>query len=87
MDIATIWSTLQTTMRCMESGQGDWDNHLETAQAAILLLMEYPTPDIVEQVKRSGLPTRGVLRWLAHEAGQMGMVDQDKLKSLAASLG
>ena len=81
MNIEVVWSTLETTLRIMESGFGDWNNHLETTRACVSLIMDYPANEIVEQVKNSNFPTLGTLRWLAHEAGQLDVKD-DNLREL-----
>ncbi len=82
MNIETVWSDLETTIKEMESGRGDWNNHVATARAGIELLFEYPSEQIVEHIRKSGWPVRGVVKWLVHEAGQFGGVDPARLEEL-----
>ncbi|MFH1091411.1 MAG: hypothetical protein V1742_07565 [Pseudomonadota bacterium] len=81
-DIEVIWQTLEMTIAEMEKGDGDWENHVHTAQAAILLLFEYSPPEILGQILGSELPARPVAAWLVYEGAKMDLIPQAKLTAL-----
>ncbi|MEW5725003.1 MAG: hypothetical protein AB1896_17965 [Thermodesulfobacteriota bacterium] len=84
MDIHVIWDTLEKTIIEMDAGRGDWETNVQTVQAAILLLLEYPPEEIMSRVKGCGLPPKAVVSWLVWEALKIEVADREKLSGLCA---
>lgn len=82
MELDIVWDTLEKTIAAMDSGTGDWENNVQTTQAAILMLLDNPPDKIVEKIKGSGLPPRPVVAWILYEAGKIHLAPARQMRAL-----
>jgi len=82
MKIEFVWETLERTLADLEYGHGDLETLIQTAQAGILLLLDYPAEEILNQIECSPLPTKPTVSWLLFEALKIKMIDPARLKAL-----
>ena len=84
VDLSVIWDTIEKTVVMIDQGQGEFDNHMNTLQGAILMLLDHPPEAVVKQVAASWLPVRPTVSWLLHEAQRIRQADRVKILALAA---
>lgn len=82
MDIATAWRNLESAAAELENGRGDMTVLAATAQAAIVLLLDFEPADIVARAMASSLPGKAYVRWIIYEGMKLGGLDQSRLKAL-----
>ncbi|MBU2547745.1 MAG: hypothetical protein KKB20_04990 [Proteobacteria bacterium] len=82
MELPFIWETLERTLADIESGRGDFETMTMTAQAGILLLLDYTPEEIIGQVLGSSLPQRALISWIFHEGRLIPGVDRGTLEAL-----
>lgn len=82
MDAATAWDNLAHAISEMQRPGGDHNLKLETVRAGVEILFEFPTREILDQVKRSSLPVRALVSWLVFEGARLPNVDKGAVRAL-----
>ena len=82
MDAPTVWDNLAQAISDLEKPEGDYTLKMEMILAGVQLLFEFPSEEILAQVKRSALPTRALVSWLVFEGGRLPGVDPETVDAL-----
>ena len=82
VDIEIVWETLERTASELETGAGDWETNVQTVQAGMLMLLDFPPEEIIRMAEGSRYPAKALIAWILYEAGRIELADKAKLKGL-----
>jgi len=84
VDIQTAWFNLHEAIKAMEARDGDWEVMAATCMAAMEMLLEYPSDQVLAVVEGSELPTRATVSWMVFEGSKLGPDNRLRAGDLAA---
>ncbi len=82
MDVTVAWHNLEKAIEAVECGEARMDHLLATVRAGIYILLEYPTSEVMAQVKGSSLPFRPTVSWLVYEADRIKDIPSERVAEL-----